>query len=65
MGAVAHVKTRWSKEEEYVLAMAEAKILREARSAGQGVPVGINSLLARVHTGRSVEAIKGHRRVAT
>ncbi|KAK8752389.1 hypothetical protein OTU49_005360 [Cherax quadricarinatus] len=64
-GAVAHVRTRWSKEEEYVLAMAEVKILREARKFGQGVPAGMNLLLAEAHTKRLVEAIKGHRKVAS
>ncbi|KAK8745147.1 hypothetical protein OTU49_000478 [Cherax quadricarinatus] len=64
-GAVVYVKTRWSKEEEYVLAMAKVKILREARNMGQGVPVGMNLMLVQVHTKKSVEAIKGHRTVAS
>lgn len=63
--ATVHVKTRWTKEEKVVLAMAEVKILKEEVRVGYGVPTGMNLLLADVHTRRSVEAIKGHRRMAS
>lgn len=59
------VKTRWTKEEELVLAVAEVKILKEEAVRGHGVPFGINALLARIHAGRSEEAIKGRRKMAS